>query len=345
MRAGIARGVRIAIGLAVFAPAMAAAAGVDDFVPGGTVTSGWCERVRNGVNETHPGVDIGKKDATGKWIGGASVKAGVTGTVVKVYRFDGTHHAGAGTSHSDWFKNFNMVVVKTNTTPPKFYVYAHLATVSVNEGDAVAPGTEIGTMGGYGSKCANTFGPHVHIEIRDDQGGDGTWGAAEEASTAGGSKANATDPGLTTAGNKATGAGKASGGLPGLIDYVIANEPVSETPIHSFRVGNECGEPYMVVASPPGWLFGDYAESPDAIEWWAMPGAELPPGQALGGFTVDSPCAEGPVIWSTGPDDATVGIWDMLENYPRIPGPVTVTSAGEPDVEGSTWGRVKARYR
>ena len=37
----------------------------DTWVEGGTVTSGYCERTRNGAQETHPGVDIAKYEGEG----------------------------------------------------------------------------------------------------------------------------------------------------------------------------------------------------------------------------------------------------------------------------------------
>lgn len=273
-----------------------------DFVPGGEVTSAYCERTRNDKPETHAGTDIGVKGADGKWKSGGDVKAGVTGTVVKVYKFDGKH-AGSGAANSDWLKNFNTVVIKGSDG--KFYVYAHMGSISVNEGDAVTPTSTIGTLGGLGANCANTFGPHLHLEKRDDSDGDGTWESADEDLVCSGSKTKASDPMTTNEGNKSAKV-ESSGGSPAM-EYSVTNDCSSVGPIDYLRVSYGSELPY--IASPiSGWEVEPWMDSPAAVVWRSTaPVYDIQPCQTAMGFLVQSPARLGQVSFFVDNDDAGHG--------------------------------------
>ncbi|MFH1747037.1 MAG: IPTL-CTERM sorting domain-containing protein [Planctomycetota bacterium] len=257
----------------------------EPWVTGGTVTSGYCERTRNGSEETHPGVDIAVFEGEGenRRSTQAPVKAGCAGTVVKVYAFDGTHY-GTDAANSDWFKNFNMVVVKC--TDGTYTVFAHLSAISVTEGQAVTADTQIGTIGGYGASCANTFGNHLHLERRTDVSADGTWGAEEEDLCATGSKDHATNP-IPTSENRQAGAEHTDGG-GGLHMYTVFNEPDSCCGISFFRVNYHGETPYLGMA-PEGWAVSVFEETPYAIEWRVLDASyEILPGQYMSGFDFQS---------------------------------------------------------
>ena len=152
------------------------AASVDTWVPGGKLSDGFGDRKRNGVTESHPGIDIYKVDGTGKLIDGFSVKAGCKGEVVKVYGFQGKHFNDPTAAPDDILSNFNGVLIKCTEKDSefegKFILFLHFKSISVTEGQAVNADTEVGKAGGYGKKSAKTFPTHVHIEVREPDADD-----------------------------------------------------------------------------------------------------------------------------------------------------------------------------
>jgi hypothetical protein len=284
--------------------------------------SGYGNRTRNDRAEQHPGVDIGKQDpGTGRWQSGIPVKAGCKGTVVKVYKFDGKHYPKTA-SAADWFKNFNMVVIKCTEGEfaGKFIVFAHFSSISVKEGDPVNPGTEVGKIGGYGKRCANSTPPHVHIEVRTPDKDnpktpedEGAWDGPDETRAKRGSYKESQDPITPPPPPKRNG--KASGhSLPGggnwrTFGYSVENDSTSEGPIEYFRVRYAVTLPYTNVTAPPGWSSEPFGESPEAVTWYAVsPGAGVYPGQTLDGFSFDAETVSAVLLpFSFGPDDAGLG--------------------------------------
>ena len=279
-----------------------------DWVDGGKVTSGYCKRDICCGLEDHPGVDIAKFEGTGasKKSVEAPVKAGCKGTVVKVYKFTGTHYKpGTGATNEEWLSNFNVVVVKCEDGT--YTVFGHLSSISVSEGATVTANTEIGKIGGYGYNCKDTFGNHVHIERRTDVSGDGAWGKEEEDKVTAGSKDHATDP-IPGSGavNKKTHVKHSSGGL-GVYQYTVANDSASGSPIWYFRV-NYGGSHAYEAWSPEGWVASTWTESPKWIEWITTDSYyEIQPGDSLAGFGFYSPDPPAMVNYFMDFDDAGFG--------------------------------------
>lgn len=122
-------------------PAAAPVAGFTMPVTGGTFTSGFGAS-RDGGSRRHNGLDIAAP-------AGSPVTPIAPGTVVKVGS-DGRSGLFVKVRHSDG----------------RVSSYAHLAQQSVKQGDAVGPGTRLGTVGTSG----NATGPVVHLVIRDKNG-------------------------------------------------------------------------------------------------------------------------------------------------------------------------------
>lgn len=279
------------------------------WVQGGTVTSGYCERTRNGNQETHPGVDIAKLepdpcDPNRTVSVEAPVKAGCAGTVVKVYKFTGTHYRpGTGATNAEWLSNFNMVVVKCEDGT--YTVFAHLSSIDVNEGAAVTADTQIGKIGGYGYNCKDTFGNHVHVERRTDATGNGDWDPNEENLVRAGSKDHATNP-IPGEGNRNAGLERTGGG-GGFHQYTVVNEANSCCPIWYVRIDYGGAGPYEA-SSPEGWQASTWSDCPNWVEWQVSgPLYAIVPGDELSGFGFSSPDREGMVNFFLDYDDAGYG--------------------------------------
>ncbi|MFX3624141.1 MAG: murein hydrolase activator EnvC [Ectobacillus sp.] len=135
------------------APATSPAAGSKIFIwpSAGTVTSGFGMR----GSENHKGIDIAAS-------GTVPVVASAAGTVIR----------------SEYSSSYGNVVYISHSINGKTYttLYAHLRSRSVQAGQAVQQGQQIGIMGNTGI----SFGQHVHFEVHA-----GSWNAA---------KSNAVDP-------------------------------------------------------------------------------------------------------------------------------------------------------
>lgn len=276
---------------------------VDGFVDGGTITSGYCKRKRNGIEEEHPAVDIGKK-VGGKWVGGVDVKAGIEGEVVAVYKFSGTHTKYDPNNKGEWLKNFNTVVIKGKDG--NFHLYCHLSEIKVNVGDKVTKNTVVGKMGGMGSSCAKTFGPHLHYEIREDIDNDGTWNDKEMKGVVTGTKVGSVKPAYGE--NKNTNSAVEGGHIGGdFFEYTVTNWCVSTLDISYVRINYDSSEPYVALA-PVGWEVSDWDESPGCIEWYSTDFEyNIPPCYYLDGFRYSSSGTIGYVDFFTANDDAGHG--------------------------------------
>lgn len=104
----------------------------------GAVTSGYGLRVHplTGLRSMHRGIDLAAPR-------GSPIRSAWPGVV---------EHVGRSKT---WGRN---VVVRTG---PFAVRYAHAHTVEVEEGDAVARGAQIGTVGATG----RATGPHLHLEV------------------------------------------------------------------------------------------------------------------------------------------------------------------------------------
>lgn len=113
---------------------------------GAKITSGYGNRVLNGVSEFHRGVDFGAKK-------GSAIMSPVSGKVIK---------AGDALSSNNGKKMHwsygNMVVVQDDSGMK--HILAHMDTVVTKLGDYVQAGTKVGTVG----KTGNSTGNHLHYE-------------------------------------------------------------------------------------------------------------------------------------------------------------------------------------
>lgn len=100
---------------------------------------------------SHDGVDLVKKTNELD-----TITAHSAGTVVLVQ--SGYGNAPGSTGNASYG---NLVKIKHGNGT--FTLYAHLASVSVNSGDSVSLGQAIGYMGNTG----NSYGAHLHFEVRN----------------------------------------------------------------------------------------------------------------------------------------------------------------------------------
>jgi murein DD-endopeptidase MepM/ murein hydrolase activator NlpD len=278
---------------------------IDDFVPGGRVTSGYCERTRNGTTETHPGVDIAVISGTESLP--ITVTAGITGHVEATYPFTSTHYPTSAPD-SEWLHNFNTVVI-SDATSHNFFVYAHFSQImpGIVASTTVTPDTPIGVIGGMGAGCEATFGNHLHLEIRENVGSPG-WGAEELGLTTSGTKTHAISPTLTLGPNISTTVSSQAddeGGGIYMYSYEIINDSTSHLPVEILRIGYDGKSPYQVTSVPAGWIHTIWDESPDWIWFYATdPTVAVEPGTMLGGFAYVSLDPPGYVPYFVAYDDA-----------------------------------------
>lgn len=97
----------------------------------------------------HGGIDIVGDDDT-------TVHAVESGTVTMVSKWDGKTKTGT--------QSYGNLVVVTDANGCRHY-YAHLQSIAVSKGQAVSISTKIGVMGNTG----NSFGAHLHYEVRTGQ--------------------------------------------------------------------------------------------------------------------------------------------------------------------------------
>ena len=97
----------------------------------------------------HGGIDIVGDDNT-------TVYAVEAGTVTMISIWDGKTKTGT--------QSYGNLVVVTDAGGCRHY-YAHLQSIAVSKGQAVSVGTQIGVMGNTG----NSFGAHLHYEVRTGQ--------------------------------------------------------------------------------------------------------------------------------------------------------------------------------
>lgn len=111
---------------------------------GGERTSGYGMRDHpvHGGNRMHHGVDIAAPSGT-------PIRNAVAGRVTRAMRTGG----GGNT-------------VYVQGVDGRQYRYLHMNRIDVKEGDTLAAGTNIGTVGSTGTAT----GPHLHFEIRDEEG-------------------------------------------------------------------------------------------------------------------------------------------------------------------------------
>lgn len=274
------------------------------------ITSGYCERVRNGHHETHPGVDIAVISGTRSLP--MTVTAGITGHVEVTYPFTG-HHYSAAASRSDWLHNFNTVVI-SDATSHNFFLYAHFSRImaGIAASTTVTPGTPIGIIGGMGAACTNTFGNHLHLEIREDVGTSG-WGNDELDLVTSGSKKHAISPTLQLGPNMSvtvpSKADEKGGGMYSY-SYGITNDLTSYyyLPVEVLRIGYKGMSPYTVTSAPDGWAYSTWDENPDWVWFYAdAPTAAVGPGATLTGFAYVSLDPPGQVPFFVAYDDAGHG--------------------------------------
>lgn len=79
-----------------------------------------------------------------------------SGTVTMVSKWDGKTKTGT--------QSYGNLVVVTDANGCRHY-YAHLQSIAVSKGQAISIGTKIGVMGNTG----NSFGAHLHYEVRTGQ--------------------------------------------------------------------------------------------------------------------------------------------------------------------------------
>lgn len=97
----------------------------------------------------HGGIDIVGDD-------NKNVYAVEAGTVTMISVWDGKTKTGT--------QSYGNLVVVTDAGGCRHY-YAHLQSIAVSKGQAVSVGTQIGVMGNTG----NSFGAHLHYEVRTGQ--------------------------------------------------------------------------------------------------------------------------------------------------------------------------------
>lgn len=97
----------------------------------------------------HGGIDIVGDD-------NKNVYAVESGTVTMISEWDGKTKTGT--------QSYGNLVVVTDANGCRHY-YAHLLSIAVSKGQAVSTGTKIGVMGNTG----NSFGAHLHYEVRTGQ--------------------------------------------------------------------------------------------------------------------------------------------------------------------------------
>lgn len=97
----------------------------------------------------HGGIDIVGDDDT-------TVHAVESGTVTMISKWDGKTKTGT--------QSYGNLVVVTDNDNCRHY-YAHLQSIAVSKGQFVFVGTKIGVMGNTG----NSFGAHLHYEVRTGQ--------------------------------------------------------------------------------------------------------------------------------------------------------------------------------
>lgn len=97
----------------------------------------------------HGGIDIVGDD-------NKNVYAVESGTVTMISKWDGKTKTGT--------QSYGNLVVVTDYNNCRHY-YAHLQSIAVSKGQAVSVGTQIGVMGNTG----NSFGAHLHYEVRTGQ--------------------------------------------------------------------------------------------------------------------------------------------------------------------------------
>lgn len=97
----------------------------------------------------HGGIDIVGDD-------NKNVCAVEAGTVETVSHWDGKTKTGS--------QSYGNYVIVTDANGCRHY-YAHLQSIAVSKGQAVSIGTKIGVMGNTG----NSFGAHLHYEVRTGQ--------------------------------------------------------------------------------------------------------------------------------------------------------------------------------
>ena len=97
----------------------------------------------------HGGIDIVGDD-------NQTVHAVESGTVTRISKWDGKTKTGT--------QSYGNLVVVTDNENCRHY-YAHLQSIAVSKGQAVSIGTKIGVMGNTG----NSFGAHLHYEVRTGQ--------------------------------------------------------------------------------------------------------------------------------------------------------------------------------
>lgn len=97
----------------------------------------------------HGGIDVVGDDDT-------TVHAVESGTVTMISKWNGKTKTGT--------QSYGNLVVVTDNDNCRHY-YAHLQSIAVSKGQAVSIGTKIGVMGNTG----NSFGAHLHYEVRTGQ--------------------------------------------------------------------------------------------------------------------------------------------------------------------------------
>lgn len=109
-------------------------------------------RITQGYKDTHRAVDLGREHITGEPV--------IAHTAGKVVFCQTGHKNNKGSTGNASYGN----CVRIDHGYGIHTLYAHLDKVSVKNGDKVATGQVIGTMGNTG----NSYGIHLHFEVRRD---------------------------------------------------------------------------------------------------------------------------------------------------------------------------------
>jgi murein DD-endopeptidase MepM/ murein hydrolase activator NlpD len=122
------------------------------------ITSGFGWREFSGSSDFHGGIDIRGRD------GIDPIYSATDGKVVKVEEDPEVNYAG---------KYVFIDYTSPNSGITYRFLYGHMHTILVKEGQSVRKGEKIGIIGSTAPKRRPVTGPHLHFEMRIDMNGDG----------------------------------------------------------------------------------------------------------------------------------------------------------------------------
>lgn len=114
---------------------------------------GMRQGVSSGVRRLHAGLDVGGRRGQPIF----SARAGVVALV------------GQESTRRGPLDGYGNAVVVHHADEGKWVLYAHLSSVAVNEGQEIAAGTQVGTMGATTNGKFPRMVAHLHLEVRRAQ--------------------------------------------------------------------------------------------------------------------------------------------------------------------------------